>query len=383
MLLNNLVGGPFPMIEVGHSGLTKTQRSSLRSCPACGHLTGKVHDRREQTKADISIGGRELVLILVKRRFRCLFCKNVFTEPDEICGWRRKITRRLREELYQEARGSTVKAAAQRRGVSQDTVRRAVAEGAAEELRVAKSEPVRHLGMDDFAVRKGQKYQTAFHDLDAKRVLGVVEGRTKEAVTIFLEKLTDPDSVEAVSMDMNGAYKSAVNESLPEAEIVVDKFHVIKRVNEQLDRLRIRLQAGQSRKEVLYKGRYLLLKNREDLDVEGREKLERLFKPHPQLRRAYLLKEDFRRWYRPGPKASKRLELAAWMGYVEHEGPGEFKELIPMLKTWKEEILGYPEFGLTQGFVEGKNTRTKAIIRQAYGYRNLDNLNLRIMLPAA
>ena len=68
---------------------------------------------------------------------------------------------------------------------------------------------------------------------------------------------------------------------------------------------------------------------------------------------------------------------------VEERGPTEFRGLLPMLTNWKEKILGYLEFYLTNAFAEGKNTRTKLIQRQACGYRNLDNLNLRILLPCA
>lgn len=357
--------------------------AEVRSCPACGRLTGKVHDRAEQAKGDVSLAGRPVVLVLVKRRFRCPFCKKVFTEPDELCGWRRRLTKRLREELYQAVRHSTVKHVAKTSGVSQDTVRRALVEGAKADMEESQAEPVRHLGMDEFSVRKGQKYQTGFYDLDRRGVLRVIEGRTKEGVQTFLESLADPEAVEAVSMDMSGVYRSAVRESLPGAQIVADKFHVIKHVNEQLDRLRIRLQAGESRKGSLYKGRYLLSKNREDLDAEQRQKLDKLLRLYPELRRGYLLKEDFRRWYRPQSKTQARLELKAWMREVEERGPAEFRELQSMLTDWRQEILNYFEFGLTNAFVEGKNTRTKQIQRQAYGYRNLDNLNLRILLPCA
>ena len=357
------------------------QRAEVRSCPKCGQLTRKVHDRREQSKADVSLGGRSVVPVLVKRRFRCPFCKNVFTEPDEVCGWRRKLTRRFREELFQQARHSTVKHVAEFKGVSQDTVRRSLVEGAREEEE--EPEPVRQLALYEFSVRKGQRYETAFHDLDRRRVLGVIEGRTKEAVQGYLDKLAQPEAVEAVTMDMSSTFRSAVEESLPAAQIVADKFHVTRRVNEQLDKVRLRLQGQESRKGALYKGRYLLLRNGEDLDTEQKGKLAELMKPYPELRRAWLLKEDFRRWYRPQSKEQARLELKAWMREVEEEGPTEFKELLSMLNNWKEEILNYFEFGLTNAFAEGKNTRTKQIQRQAYGYRNLDNLNLRILLPCA
>lgn len=337
------------------------QRAEVRICPECGHGTRKVQDRREQAKAHVSLGGRRVVLILVKRRFRCPFCREVFTEPDEVCGWRRKLTKRFREELYQEARHSTVKHVAQSKGVSQDTVRRALVEGAKGEEE--QEEPMRHLAMDEFSVRKGQRYETALHDLDRRKVLAVVEGRTKEGVRGYLDSLVEPEAVEAVAMDMSNTFRSAVQESLPKAEIVADKFHVIKRVNEQLGRVRLRLQGQESRKGALYKGRYLLLRNGEELDADQKGRLAQLMKPHPELRRAWLLKEDFRRWYRPQSKTQARLELKAWMREVEEKGPAEFRELLGTLNNWREEILNYFEFGLTNAFAEGKNTRTKQIQR--------------------
>lgn len=358
-------------------------RQEIRSCPECGRGTKKVHDRREQAKEDVSLGGRRVVLVLVKRRFRCPFCHKVFTESDELCGWRRRLTKRLRQELYEEARHSTVKRVAGAKGVSEETVRRAFSEGAKEEMEQGRAEPVKRLSIDEFSVRKGQRYETAFHDLDRKRTLGVIEGRSLEAVRAYLDSLVDPDGVEAVTMDMSGVYRSAVEFCLVNAVIVADKFHVIKRVNEQLDQLRIRLQAQEGNKTTLFKGRYLLVRNSEELDCEQRDKLAFLMKRYPELRRGWLMKEDFRRWYRPQGKAGARLQLNAWMADVEENGPREFKELLPMLSGWKEEILNYFQFGLTNAFAEGKNNRTKQIQRQAYGYRNLSHLNSRILLPTA
>lgn len=80
----------------------------------------------------------------------------------------------------------------------------------------------------------------------------MVEGRTREAVGDYLELLKESELVEAVTMDMSSAYRSATQESLPWAKIVADKFHVIKRVNEQLAKLRIRLQSEEARKGELY-----------------------------------------------------------------------------------------------------------------------------------
>ena len=66
-------------------------------------------------------------------------------------------------------------------------------------------------------------------------------------------------------------------------------------------------------------------------------------------------------------------------GATEAEEIPEFKELLHILSNWREEILNYFDYRITNGFVEGKNNRIKTIKRMAYGYRNLDNFRLRIL----
>jgi transposase len=93
------------------------------------------------------------------------------------------------------------------------------------------------------------------------------------------------------------------------------------------------------------------------------------------------LKEDFRRWYRTAGPGDARLELAAWEAMVREGRPEELQALLPVLAHWREELLHYFSWHYTNGFTEGKNNRTKALQRQAYGYRNREHLRLRILLP--
>ena len=86
------------------------------------------------------------------------------------------------------------------------------------------------LGIDEFARRKGHRYDTILCDLEARQVLEVSAGRKQEEVVALLERLSDPDAVKAVSMDMSASYRPAVQLCLPKAHIVVDHFHVIQHV---------------------------------------------------------------------------------------------------------------------------------------------------------
>ncbi len=128
------------------------------------------------------------------------------------------------------------------------------------------------------------------------------------------------------------------------------------------------------------KARPLLRQPRERLSLAQRLTLDAALRPVPALRKAYLLKEDLRRWYRQSTPKDARLELLAWRRMVaDLPDATEFSALDTMFAQWQEEILAYFTYRVTQGVVEGKNNRAKVIERQAYGYRNFPNLRRRLL----
>jgi transposase len=331
-------------------------------------------------KADVELGEQRLALIVVRRRFRCVPCRRVFTEPDLICGRRRRITRRLRERLGEECRHQTVERVAQVHGVSPTTVRRALREVVAAQ-RAPGEEPTEVLGIDEFSLRKGRHYATGLHDLRGRRVLDVVRGRTKDQVQRALERLPRPEAVSVVSMDMAGHYRAAVQEVLPQATIVVDKFHVVKRVTEAVRDVWQRVIRGTAPDDPLRSDGRLVLWGRERLTGDQWTTLNALLWRSPPLRQAYLLKEDFRRWYRCSSLPHARLELRAWRRTLfDIRDLPELRALSGMFDLWQEEILNYFTYRVTQGFVEGTNNRAKVFERRAYGYRNVENLRLHLLL---
>ena len=275
-------------------------RASEAVCPRCGQTTNKVHDRREQWKQDRRLRDKPVYFNLVKRRFRCLWCGKVFSEPDSIFGVRRRSSRRFREYLGKEALHQTVRRTAQKEQVGEGLVRRSVAEAISETLgaREGSETPVL-IGLDEYSAKKGL-YHTAVCDLGRGEVMEVVEGRGCHKVQTYLESFPDPDRVRAVAMDMHEPYREAVQMCLPRAKVVVDHFHVIRHVNRVVDTVRIRLQAssGEVRKtSQLYKRRYSLLKAREKLANWERPRLAQLFGQHPDLKKAWHIKEQLRDWY--------------------------------------------------------------------------------------
>jgi len=352
------------------------------TCPRCGQVTTKVHDRRRQNKQDRRLRDKAVFLTLIKRRFRCLWCSKVFTEPDEVFGSRRRSSYRFREYLGQEALHQTVRRTAGKEKVGEGLVRRCVAEGIGRRLKVGEvTEAPEFIGLDEFSVSGRRLYHTAICDLVKREVMEVVEGQGRQRVEEYLDSLSGPEMVKGVAMDMHEAFRQAVRMCLPRARIVVDKFHLVRHINGALDRVRSRLQGGNRRggRQDLFKSRYTLLKGAERLTDWERTRLNQLFYHYPELERAWLLKERFRTWYKGRDRGPAEVELDALQRVISDTYLPEFKALLHTLANWREEILNYFDYPISNGFVEGKNNRIKTIKRMAYGYRNMDNFRLRIL----
>jgi len=274
-----------------------------------------------------------------------------------------------------------VRQVAKREGVGETLVRGCVTEEARRLLGAEVSPPpAAVLGLDEFSIRKGRVYDTAIVDLERRAVIGVVSGHRQEEVAAFFTALPNADRARVVVMDMHEPYRQAVALCLPQARVVVDKFHVLSHVHRALDRVRTGVEPRQGKRGELYRARYLLLTARERLTSPQRTRLMGLLGRYPQLHRAWLLKEWFREWYHGSSRVAAEVALTQWEASVRDQGPAPFKALCPMLRLWREEILNYFDYPYTNGFLEGKNNRIKVIKRTAYGYRNPQNFRERIML---
>jgi len=264
----------------GHFEVTVIYRWGEVTCPRCGMATTKEHDRRPQHKQDRQLRDKVVFLTLMKRRFRCLWCGKVFTEPDEVFGSRRRSSRRLREYLGQEALHQTVRRTAWKEKVGEGLVRRCVAEEVGRILgaREVTATP-EFIGLDEFSASGRRLYHTAICNLVKGEVMEVVEGQGRQKVEEYLDKLPQPERVRGVAMDMHEPFRQAVKMCLPQARIVVDKFHLIRYINGALDKVRSRLQGGNRRgkRRDLFKSRYTLLKGAERLADWEETRLSQLF----------------------------------------------------------------------------------------------------------
>ncbi len=335
--------------------------------------------------------GHRVELVLYKRRFWCLRCHKAFTESDSACGRYKRTTVRLREEIGKQACSRPIMHVATRYEVGPRFVQGCLETVARPQLArsglsLEESGPLptpRHLGIDEFARRKGHRYDTILCDLDARQVLEVSAGRKKDEVASVLERLSDCDAVEAVSMDMSTTFREAVQLCLPKARIVADHFHVIQHVNKALNKVLARWAKTEEGKQALEGQRHLFLRNQEDLSAEEEQSRATLAAVFPEIGQAWQLKEVLRSWYAMACASTAAAGLDSWIAAVKGGGPKELRQALSAFRNWRQEILAFFDFlptRLSNGFVEGKNNRTKALMRQGYGYRNRRHLRLRILL---
>jgi len=365
-----------------HFEVTVIYRRENAICPRCGNIASKEHDMRPQSKQDRKLRDKVVFLTLMKRRFRCLWCGKVFTEPDEVFGSRRRSSHRFREYLGQEALHQTVRRTARKEKVGEGLVRRCVTEEIGKRIGAREVEEVpEFIGLDEFSVSGRRLYHTAICNLVKGEVMEVVEGQGRQKVELYLDNLPDPERVKGVAMDMHEPFRQAVQMCLPQAKVVVDKFHFIRHVNKAMDKVRSRLQGGNriGKRRDLFRSRYTLLKGAERLADWEKERLNRLFYCYPELKKAWVLKESFRAWYRETDRMRAEERLGLMEKRIANDSLAEFRELLRTLGNWREEILNYFDCRITNGFVEGKNNRIKTIKRMAYGYRNMDNFRMRIL----
>src|SRR2546421_8592239 len=213
-------------------------------------------------------------------------------------------------------------------------------------------------------------------------LLWLAEGRGRDALDGFFAKLTPQQkaSIAAVGLDRSGAYRAAVEARLPEADIVLDKFHLISNLGEVIDKVRRRTQAQTDAEgRALLKGqRYNLLRNPENLSTDGRRELKLLLAANRDLSMVYLLKDAFKAVWTYTYRRSADKCLSNWIAMALESGVGELARFARGLTEAKEQILNFCKHRITSARIEAFNTIVSRVIHKACGVANLDFLFLKL-----
>ena len=277
----------------------------------------------------------------------------------------------------------TVRGAARLARLTDDQVdgvmNRAVARG----LLRREERPLKYVGLDEKAIAKGHRYATIFNDLEGGCVIDVVPERTQEAAAGLLRELPEQqrEKIEAVAMDMWPAYIGAVEEVLPSADIVFDRFHVKKHLGEAVDKIRRQehRELSAAGNLILKGSKYLWLKTHEDMRLKASREFRALLVQDLQTGTAWALKENFDRFwsYRQWGRACRFIH--EWMETVFATGLGPLEKVAEMIGHHAEGILNYIFHGITNAASEGINSTIQSLKHAARGLPSFKTFRTRVL----
>ena len=364
-------------------------KESLSTCPHCHKITDKVHQSHRYRVRDIPVSSFDVFLLVNRRQFRCKNCQKVFSEELSFVKKRRTYTIRLAEKVVKEVLETDVVNAGKRNRMSPAEIETILKEL---ELDLLKEKPteLKRLGIDEITHLKGGKnYAAVLVDLDKKFPIALLEKRNKEVIAECLQGWGSAilNQIEEVSIDLWKPYKSVVEELIPNAQVVADRFHVMKQINEELNARRKKekrqaekLKDKKEREQKLQgitNSKYPLLKKKEKLNETEKEKLREVEKVSPDLMKMYREKEGLRDIFESEITGDEALwKMVEWT----ESSYQYFPQSCQTIKRWIDEILAYFDNRTTQGAVEGINQKIKLIKRRAYGLTNFDNFRRRVLL---
>jgi len=364
---------------------------------AVDHRTGRrgqVNRLLRRTVLDVPIGGWPCeVEIEYAETFVCH--GHVRVEALPFVAPKARVTRRYAKLIAGMARHMPISAVARHTGLSWDSVKTIECAHLAETtpmLRPQTLTGIRYLGVDEVARAKGQSYFTLVYDLSPGpnygRILWVKEGREAAVLVEFLDALSQECAagIEAVALDMGPAYIAAVKESLPNAAIVFDRFHVMQMFNKVIrDCRRAEFKAAKTLgdlegQQVIKGSLWLLLSNRRTLKETDQTRLDQLLAQNQPLASLYALKEQLQRVWQPD---STPIDMAArlddWCGMARAAKITGLHKFVKSLQSHRSGICAYADHQITTARLEAGNVSIALLRRRARGFRDMAYLKLKIL----
>ena len=329
----------------------------------------------------------------------CRSCGKVKRERLNFLADNPLYTKRFAFYVGRRCRSATVKDVAKELHLDWHALKELDKQYMAAQLARAGTPGPKAIGIDEISIRKGHTYRIVVSDLIRGRPIWFGgQDRSEASMVQFYDWLGPKKSagIRLAVMDMWKPFRNATTGKAPQAAILFDKFHVIRHLNDALDKVRrteyARLTGKacpeQRRRERRFiKGqKYTLLSHRENLSMDGRRALKTLLAANKRLNTAYLLKESFGQLWSYQSEGWARRFFDNWRASLKWQRLKPYEKFAEMIDRHWDGIAAYckPENKVALGFVEGLNNKIRVIQRRSYGLRDEEYLRLKIltcMLP--
>ena len=350
------------------------------------------YDRTTRRARDLCSGDTRIYLEFEVRRLRCACNGKVRSEHLDFLADNPLYTKRFAWFVGRRCRSSTIKDVATELNLHWGAVKELDKEYMRVQLERAGTPGPRAIGIDEISIRKGHTYRIVVSDLIRGRPIWFGGKDRSEASMIEFYDCLGPKKTKDIRlavMDMWRPFRTATNLRAPQAAILFDKFHVIRHLNDALDKVRKAEYARLSGNDRRYiKGqKYVLLSHKENLTADSRKSLKILLAANKRLNTAYLLKESFGQLWSYKNEAWARRFFDNWKASLKWQRLGPYEKFAAMIERHWDGVAAYctPENKVSLGFVEGLNNKIRVFQRRAYGLRDEEYLRLKVltaMLPA-
>jgi transposase len=364
----------------------RARRGSHGICSVCFKKRPGYDVLNSRHFAFVPLWGLAVFLVYAMRRVDCRRC-GVTVEAVPWASGKMQTTHAFVWFLSSWAKVLSWKEVARRFRSSWDTVFRSVEYAVRWGLKHRSLDGILALGVDELAWKKRHKYLTLVYQLDhgRRRLLHIARERTAKSFHGFFDMLGDERSkaIVFVASDMWQAFLNVVRQRCSTAIHVLDRFHVVQLLSKAVDTVRrdeVRDLRASGRHVLLTKTRWLLLKRRENLTSDERNRLRQLLTINLRSVRACLLKEHFQHFwnYRSGLHA--RRFLARWTTMAMRSRLAPFKKFARTLRKHERELLNwFAARGLfAHGATEGFNNKARITTRKAYGFRSYEHAEIAL-----
>ncbi|SUP40075.1 ISL3 family transposase [Veillonella criceti] len=348
-------------------------------CPNCHSQTTRIKGYTNRKIQHTTTNEKTILLLYRQRRYICT-CGRTFNEKTEFSSRYLRTTPRLREVICQQlSEVTSYKAVAKHCHVSVNQVLRVFNE--INYSRPSTLPPV--LSIDEFKGNAaGQKYQVILTDPETHKILDILPKRDTTELAKYFAQFPRyiRNNVKYITMDMSLQFRSVMKTWFPQAEIVVDRFHLIRLVTFALERVRKVEQNLLCNVSRTFKAnKRVLTKRFESLTDKEFTKLMDMFHYSPRLHRAYTLKQSFSHVLKFKDKENIQWAIDQWLSLVEASELPEFQSLLKTFTFWRTEIINALTLPYSNGFTEGCNNKIKVLKRCSFGLQNFERFRNRIL----
>lgn len=338
-----------------------------KTCTGCGSTRMAGHGRNEQVIRDLPSHGKRVAIYIDNRRWRCQDCGKTVMEILPAVNSKREMTERLVQWIGKCSLKRTFASLAEEAGLDEKTIRNIFRDYVNELEATVRFETPKWMGIDEIHLIKPRGVIT---NIENNTVVELLANRNQDTIAKYLTGLKGKEKVQYVAMDMWKPYQTAVNAVLPQATVVIDKFHIVKMANEALEKVRKSMRADLTLKQKrgLMHDRFVLLKRERDLTDKERFNLDGWVQNYPLLGEAYRLKEAFYGVYDAKSPSDAVRSYEHWQKSIPPELHDHFHELTRAFQNWMPDILAYFKHPVTNAYTESLNSLIRVMDLMGRGY---------------